>query len=195
MCDHMCIIQCFSTVAILRGVDLNSQNTPAGRAFMKPRKSYRLPLFQPIGVNQLTFAHRSRALQCLLFLADPSAIESLFKKPMEKVRNFMKCFVYLAQLEALNIPYTYESFHRAPKEGMIKGLWKNHSHEPKAVKLVAELSLQYEVYDPLLWNGLLQKLMGFKMVRAFPFLPSPLPHPTPPGTNGGALRNPESSTV
>ncbi|XP_032084708.1 kinetochore-associated protein 1 [Thamnophis elegans] len=119
----------------------------------------------PIGVNQLTFAHRSRALQCLLFLADPSAIESLFKKPMEKVRNFMKCFVYLAQLEALNIPYTYESFHRAPKEGMIKGLWKNHSHEPKAVKLVAELSLQYEVYDPLLWNGLLQKLMGFKMVH------------------------------
>lgn len=43
----------------------------------------------------------------------------------------MKCFIYLAQLEVLNIPYTYESFHRAPKEGMIKGLWKNHSHEPK----------------------------------------------------------------
>ncbi|XP_070807447.1 kinetochore-associated protein 1 [Pituophis catenifer annectens] len=119
----------------------------------------------PIGVNQLTFAHRSRALRCLLFLADPAAIESLFKKPMKKVRNFMKCFIYLAQLEVLNIPYTYESFHRAPKEGMIKGLWKNHSHEPKAVKLVAELSLEYKVHDPVLWNGLLQKLMGFKMVH------------------------------
>ncbi|XP_026575130.1 kinetochore-associated protein 1 [Pseudonaja textilis] len=119
----------------------------------------------PIGVNQLTFAHRSRALRCLLFLADPAVIESLFKTPMRKVRNFLKCFVYLAQLEALNIPYTYESFHRTSKEGMIKGLWKNHSHEPKAVKLVAQLSLDYKVHDPLLWNGLLQKLMGFKMVH------------------------------
>uniref|UniRef100_A0A8C5RYV2 Kinetochore associated 1 n=1 Tax=Laticauda laticaudata TaxID=8630 RepID=A0A8C5RYV2_LATLA len=119
----------------------------------------------PIGVNQLTFAHRSRALRCLLFLADPAVIELLFKTPMKKVRNFLKCFIYLAQLEVLNIPYTYESFHRASKEGMIKGLWKNHSHEPKAVKLVAQLSLDYKVHDPLLWNGLLQKLMGFKMVR------------------------------
>ncbi|XP_058014189.1 kinetochore-associated protein 1 [Ahaetulla prasina] len=119
----------------------------------------------PIGVNQLTFAHRTRALRCLLFLADPAAIESLFKKPMNKVRNFMKCFIYLSQLEALNIPYTYESFHRAPKEGMIKGLWKNHSHEPKAVKLVAELSLEYRVHNPVLWNGLLEKLMMFKMVH------------------------------
>uniref|UniRef100_A0A8C5RXK1 Kinetochore associated 1 n=1 Tax=Laticauda laticaudata TaxID=8630 RepID=A0A8C5RXK1_LATLA len=119
----------------------------------------------PIGVNQLTFAHRSRALRCLLFLADPAVIELLFKTPMKKVRNFLKCFIYLAQLEVLNIPYTYESFHRASKEGMIKGLWKNHSHEPKAVKLVAQLSLDYKVHDPLLWNGLLQKLMGFKMVH------------------------------
>uniref|UniRef100_A0A8C5RYZ0 Kinetochore associated 1 n=1 Tax=Laticauda laticaudata TaxID=8630 RepID=A0A8C5RYZ0_LATLA len=124
----------------------------------------------PIGVNQLTFAHRSRALRCLLFLADPAVIELLFKTPMKKVRNFLKCFIYLAQLEVLNIPYTYESFHRASKEGMIKGLWKNHSHEPKAVKLVAQLSLDYKVHDPLLWNGLLQKLMGFKMVRPGLFL-------------------------
>ncbi|XP_039218490.1 kinetochore-associated protein 1 isoform X3 [Crotalus tigris] len=119
----------------------------------------------PIGVNQLTFAHRSRALRCLLFLADPAAVESLFKIPMNKVRNFMKCLIYLAELEVLNIPYTYESFQRAPKEGLIKGLWKNHSHEPKAVKLVAELCLEYKVHDPVLWNGLLQKLMGFKMVH------------------------------
>lgn len=29
----------------------------------------------------------------------------------------------------LNIPITYELFCNSPKEGMIKGLWKNHSHE------------------------------------------------------------------
>ncbi|XP_061458335.1 kinetochore-associated protein 1 isoform X2 [Rhineura floridana] len=124
-----------------------------------------VPPRDPIGVNQLTFAHRSRALKCLLCLADPCALEFLFKKPIEKVKCFLKCLIYLAQFEILNIPYTYESFHSTPKEAMIKGLWKNHSHEPMAVKLVTELSLEYKVHSPLLWNGLLQKLIDFNMVH------------------------------
>ncbi|NXD77163.1 KNTC1 protein, partial [Halcyon senegalensis] len=119
----------------------------------------------PIGVTQLTFAHRSRALKCLLYLADTNTVESLFKKPIEKVKYFLKCCIYLAEFEILNIPYTYESFHKSPKEGMIKGLWKNHSHEPTAVRLVTELSLEYKVYDSQLWNGLLQKLLGFNMIQ------------------------------
>ncbi|NXN15800.1 KNTC1 protein, partial [Indicator maculatus] len=119
----------------------------------------------PIGVTQLTFAHRCRALKCLLYLADTNTVESLFKKPIEKVKYFLKCCVYLAEFEILNIPYTYESFHKSPKEGMIKGLWKNHSHEPTAVRLVTELSLEYKVYDSQLWNGLLQKLLGFNMLQ------------------------------
>uniref|UniRef100_A0A8C5UGF8 Kinetochore associated 1 n=1 Tax=Malurus cyaneus samueli TaxID=2593467 RepID=A0A8C5UGF8_9PASS len=119
---------------------------------------------QPFGDTELTFAHRTRAFRCLLYLADTETVESLFKKPIEKVKYFLKCCIYLAEFEILNIPYTYESFHKSPKEGMIKGLWKNHSHEPRAVRLVTELSLEYEVYDPQLWNGLLQKLLGFNMM-------------------------------
>uniref|UniRef100_A0A8C5J589 Kinetochore associated 1 n=1 Tax=Junco hyemalis TaxID=40217 RepID=A0A8C5J589_JUNHY len=119
----------------------------------------------PFGDTQLTFAHRTRAFRCLLYLADTTTVESLFKKPIEKVKYFLKCCIYLAEFEILNIPYTYESFHKSPKEGMIKGLWKNHSHEPRAVRLVTELSLEYQVYDPQLWNGLLQKLLGFNMIQ------------------------------
>ncbi|XP_042298111.1 kinetochore-associated protein 1 isoform X2 [Sceloporus undulatus] len=118
----------------------------------------------PVGLNQLNFAHRSRALKCLLYFANPPAVESLFKKPIEEVKHFLKCLIYLAEFEVLNIPYTYESFHSTPKEGMIKGLWKNHSQKPMAVKLMTELSLEYKVHDSLLWNGLLQKLMNFKMI-------------------------------
>ncbi|KAI4068759.1 KNTC1 isoform 6, partial [Pan troglodytes] len=91
-----------------------------------------------LGMHQLTFAHRTRALQCLFYLADKETIESLFKKPIEEVNS--------------------------PKEGMIKGLWKNHSHESMAVRLVTELCLEYKIYDLQLWNGLLQKLLGFNMI-------------------------------
>ncbi|XP_029427318.1 kinetochore-associated protein 1 [Rhinatrema bivittatum] len=119
----------------------------------------------PISVNQLTFTHRSRALQCLVHLADTDTMISLIKKPIEEIKYYLKCCVYLAEFEILNIPYTFESFHNSPKDGMIKGLWKNHSHEPRAVRLVTELSLEYQVYDPQLWNGLIQKLLGFNMLQ------------------------------
>ncbi|XP_056602210.1 kinetochore-associated protein 1-like [Triplophysa dalaica] len=79
------------------------------------------------------------------------------------LKYYLKCFVYLAQLEALNIPYTLEMFMSSPKEGMIKGLWKNHSNEPQAVRLVADLCLEYQVYDLQLWNSVLQKLLSFNM--------------------------------
>ncbi|XP_043924844.1 kinetochore-associated protein 1 [Protopterus annectens] len=118
----------------------------------------------PIGISQLTFTHRSRALRCALHMADSETIVSLMKIPIEKVKYHLKCCIYLAEFEMLNLPYTVESFNNSPKEGMIKGLWKNHSHEPRAVKLVTELSLEYQVYDPQLWNGILQKLLGFNMM-------------------------------
>ncbi|GAB5578997.1 kinetochore-associated protein 1 isoform X1 [Prionailurus iriomotensis] len=117
-----------------------------------------------LGVRQLTFAHRARALQCLLYLADKETIESLFKKPMQEVKSYLKCITFLASFETLNIPITYELFCNSPKEGMIKGLWKNHSHESMAVRLVTELCLEYKIYDLQLWNGLLQKLLGFNMI-------------------------------
>uniref|UniRef100_A0A8C4LY40 Kinetochore associated 1 n=1 Tax=Equus asinus asinus TaxID=83772 RepID=A0A8C4LY40_EQUAS len=117
-----------------------------------------------LGMRQLTFAHRTRALQCLLYLADKETIESLFKKPIEEVKSYLKCITFMASFETLNIPITYELFCNSPKEGMIKGLWKNHSHEATAVRLVTELCLEYKIYDLQLWNGLLQKLLGFSMI-------------------------------
>ncbi|XP_077164677.1 kinetochore-associated protein 1 isoform X2 [Paroedura picta] len=118
----------------------------------------------PIGESQLMFAHRSLALKCLIYLADSPTVELLFRKTIEEVKIFLKALIYLSEFEILNIPYTYESFHKAPKEGVIKGLWKTHSHDTRAVKLATELSLEYQVWDSQLWNGLLQKLLDFKMI-------------------------------
>uniref|UniRef100_A0A669PTG3 Kinetochore associated 1 n=1 Tax=Phasianus colchicus TaxID=9054 RepID=A0A669PTG3_PHACC len=163
------VIGCISDTDKTQEIFGDAQEDEELRRYRLSTHCYLLTLFfaspQPIGVNQLTFAHRSRALKCLLYLADTSTVESLFKKPIKKVKYFLKCFIYLAEFEVLNIPYTYESFHKSPKEGMIKGLWKNHSHEPTAVRLVTELSLEYKVYDFQLWNGLLQKLLGFNMIH------------------------------
>lgn len=53
--------------------------------------------------------------------------------------------MYLAQMEALNIPYTLEMFISSPKEGMIKGLWKNHNNEP-------QVDVQLRLHSIIKWN-------------------------------------------
>ncbi|XP_041792351.1 kinetochore-associated protein 1 isoform X1 [Chelmon rostratus] len=113
---------------------------------------------------RLTFCHRTRALLCLVRLADAPTLEAHLQIPRTKIQYYLKCYIFVSQLEALNIPYTVQSFLSSPKEGLVKGLWKNHNHEPQAVRLVADLCLEYQVYDPQLWNSLLQKLLGFSLI-------------------------------
>uniref|UniRef100_A0A7N8XGB6 Kinetochore associated 1 n=1 Tax=Mastacembelus armatus TaxID=205130 RepID=A0A7N8XGB6_9TELE len=124
-----------------------------------PAMTKSCPMDDAVGLTsapRLTFCHRTRVLLCLIRLVDAAILEA---------RYYLKCYMFVSQLEALNIPYTVQSFLSSPKEGLVKGLWKNHSHEPQAVRLVADLCLEYQVYDPQLWNSLLQKLLGFNLVK------------------------------
>ncbi|CAL9708810.1 unnamed protein product [Knipowitschia caucasica] len=113
---------------------------------------------------RLTFCHRTRALLCLVRLTDAVTLEAHTHIPRGQIQFYLKCYVFVSQLEALNIPYTVQSFLSSPKDGLVKGLWKNHDHEPQAVRLVADLCLEYQVYDPQLWNSLLQKLLSFNLI-------------------------------
>ncbi|KAF7661602.1 hypothetical protein LDENG_00258100 [Lucifuga dentata] len=113
---------------------------------------------------RLTFCHRTRALLCLIRLADATSLEAHIQIPSTKIKYYLKCYIYVSRLEALNIPYTVQSFLSSPKEGLVKGLWKNHSQEPQAVRLVADLCLEYHVYNPQLWNSLLQKLLSLNLI-------------------------------
>ncbi|XP_063063837.1 kinetochore-associated protein 1 [Engraulis encrasicolus] len=113
--------------------------------------------------TRLTFEHRSRILYCLSHIADEATLEELLRIPRTKVKEYTQCYVFLSQLEKLNIRYTLEMFVNSPKEGLIKSLWKNHNRDPKAVRLVADMSLEYQMYDLQLWDGILQKLVASNM--------------------------------
>uniref|UniRef100_A0A3Q4MIN8 Kinetochore associated 1 n=1 Tax=Neolamprologus brichardi TaxID=32507 RepID=A0A3Q4MIN8_NEOBR len=129
---------------------------------------------------RLTFCHRTRALLCLVRLADAPILEAQLQIPITKIPYYLKCYIFVSQLEALNIPYTVQSFLSSPKEGLVKGLWKNHSHEPQAVRLVADLCLEYQIYDPQLWNSLLQKLLGFNLLFVCSYFLAPASVPLSP---------------
>ncbi|CAH1264282.1 KNTC1 [Branchiostoma lanceolatum] len=115
--------------------------------------------------SKVTYVSRVRALRCLLSLVDNQVVEAVAKKPVEEVREYMKCLLYLAELEALHVPQTLESFNKSNKAALARGLWRNHNHEWRAVRLVSDLCLDYEIWDPHMWNSILQQLLAFRMLK------------------------------
>ncbi|KAG7223406.1 hypothetical protein INR49_015509 [Caranx melampygus] len=94
---------------------------------------------------RLTFCHRTRALICLIRLANAETLEAQLQIPRTKIQYYLKCYIFVSQLEALNIP-TQCSLSSA------------------AAQLVADLCLEYQVYDFQLWNSLLQKMLCFNLI-------------------------------
>ena len=46
-------------------------------------------------------------------------------------RQYMESLVCLAELEGLHIQQSLSAFQKCNKEGLVRGLWRNHKHEKK----------------------------------------------------------------
>ncbi|RMX40569.1 hypothetical protein pdam_00016563, partial [Pocillopora damicornis] len=108
---------------------------------------------------------RLRALRTLFAIAPGEFIEKLCKTSVSVIRQQMQALVCLAELEGLHIQQSASAFDKCNKEGLVRGLWRNHKHERKAVRLVADLCLDNNINDPQLWNSVLQQLLAFGMIK------------------------------
>ncbi|XP_052766209.1 kinetochore-associated protein 1-like [Mya arenaria] len=111
-----------------------------------------------------------QALRCLLHLCDEATVKKECNKSLEDIRKLLYVMVYIAGLEKLHIRHTVDTFISCQKEGLIRGIWKNHSHEKSAVSLVSSLCLDYEIYDIHLWNSILQRLHSFGLMRQLEYV-------------------------
>ncbi|XP_060066051.1 kinetochore-associated protein 1-like [Ylistrum balloti] len=113
---------------------------------------------------------RVRALRCLLQIGDKAAVQKLFHKSLDQVRHMMRMMLYLVDLENLHILHTVQSFEEANKEGLIKGIWRNHRHQKTAALLVASLCLDYNIHDLQLWTSVLQQLHSFQLLSPLEYV-------------------------
>ncbi|XP_022097333.1 kinetochore-associated protein 1-like [Acanthaster planci] len=114
--------------------------------------------------TKISNACRVRALRCLFSLLNTSMIEVVADRPVDEIREFMQNLMYLVEFEALNTSMDLGVFTTSNKQGLVRGLWKHYNHEPRAVRLIADLCLDYSVHDGKLWNSVLQQLLKFGMV-------------------------------
>ena len=110
------------------------------------------------GPSKITYESRVRAMKLLFNIASHEVIESVANDSIEELKNYMKSLVYLSELEHLHLNQTVESFQRCNKEGLVKGLWKNHKDNTHAILLIADICLDSKISEPQIWTNILRQL-------------------------------------
>lgn len=73
--------------------------------------------------------------------------------------------LYLADFEELKISQTLKEFNGCQKDALAKSLWVKYCDEPKVIQLICNLCIDYKIYDNMLWENSLKRLMHFKTYR------------------------------
>eukprot|EP01135_Chromosphaera_perkinsii_P000366 Nk52_evm13s78 gene=Nk52_evmTU13s78 len=108
---------------------------------------------------KVTYLARFRAIQAVFSFASRQNILKVYGKSIGELGDYMQTLLFLARLDELNIKQSLSEFLDADKTGLAKGLWRNHNGNPTAVRLIADLCLDYNVYDVILWNSVLSQLL------------------------------------
>ena len=116
------------------------------------------------GPSKITYESRVKAMKLLFNIASQEVIESVASGSIADLMNYMKSLVYLSELEHLHLNQTVESFQRCNKEGLVKGLWKNHKDNAHAILLIADICLDSKISDPQIWTNILRQLSHFGLI-------------------------------
>ncbi|XP_076766662.1 kinetochore component rough deal [Xylocopa sonorina] len=108
---------------------------------------------------------RYRALRVLQALFDTTELENLTKRDYQTIRNYIKSLKYISTLESLGISYSVNTFETCSKYELVQILWKTQSYSPQALVVIAQLCIDFKIYEYSLWDKNLTKLAKLLMVN------------------------------
>ncbi|XP_043286981.1 kinetochore-associated protein 1 isoform X2 [Venturia canescens] len=115
---------------------------------------------------------RFRALRVLQSIVDENELQDLTKHDPKSLREYMKSLRYLDELERLGLAYTLTSFENYCKRTLAQILLKNLNYVPRALSLIIQICIDYNVHDHLLLDATLERMVKLSMVEELEkFLP------------------------
>ncbi|KAF0691647.1 Aste57867_17177 [Aphanomyces stellatus] len=120
----------------------------------------------PLPRAGLTYRVKYRALQVAEKLAEvmqisinnflPSSISATMTELKQSCRH-------LVLFEELQYPHSLMTFLKCDKEGLVRGLWREHFQDPIVLTLISELMLSYSIPNSSLWQRVLQQMISLEM--------------------------------
>ncbi|XP_076666441.1 kinetochore component rough deal isoform X2 [Andrena cerasifolii] len=108
---------------------------------------------------------RYRALLVLQSIVDTAKLEDLTKRDYQTIRNYMKSLKYIGKLELLGIGYSVNTFEMCSKDELVQILWKTQSYSSQALVAIAQICIDFEIYEYSLWDKSLTQLAKLLMVN------------------------------
>lgn len=76
----------------------------------------------------------------------------------------MKSLQYVSKLESLGLCYSVDTFEACCKRELVQILWKNQRHMPHVLSVIAQICIEFEINDILLWDNTLSRMTKLRMV-------------------------------
>lgn len=77
----------------------------------------------------------------------------------------MKSLKYIGKLELLGIDYSVNTFEMCSKDELVQILWKTQSYSSQALVAIAQICIDFEIYEYSLWDKNLTQLAKLLMVN------------------------------
>ncbi len=117
---------------------------------------------------------RLRSVLALAAVTGPTAAAEALQVDLHSLREHVLGLLFACRCQELALPQGCDDIVASNKEGLVRGLWRAHSHRAAAVRTAAELCLAYGVDDRLLWTQILQGLLAnddqLFLSRIFPLI-------------------------
>lgn len=76
----------------------------------------------------------------------------------------MRSLQYIGKLESLGLCYSVDTFETCCKRELVQILWKSQRHLPYALSVIAQICIEFEINDVLLWDDTLSQMTKLRMV-------------------------------
>jgi len=108
--------------------------------------------------TKITPEAQQRAFQALLSIASLPEIAAAASRTTEELTEHLLALHYTRELSAIGIEQSASALASGSNEGIIRSVWRKHRQDEEAVSLVANMAIDYGLFDFVLWEGLLQVL-------------------------------------
>ncbi|XP_039267159.2 kinetochore-associated protein 1-like [Styela clava] len=109
---------------------------------------------------------RVRALQCVLILFNDDVIEELTNSKAPEIREKLRLLFYLTEFDAIGFSIPGAEFQKRKKDEVARSIFASprFQHNPRAIRVAAELCREYNTWCPNTWQLLLQQLVTLRQV-------------------------------
>ncbi|KXS20915.1 hypothetical protein M427DRAFT_348724 [Gonapodya prolifera JEL478] len=127
--------------------------------------SFAVSILQSVATSsssKILNASRVRALGVILLLISGDDSK---RSDQERYISYTRMLMYILDFEELSLAMTLNEFDACNKEAFARSLWINHGSNIKAVQLICNLCVDFQVYDVVLWENVLERLSEHKLHR------------------------------